>query len=206
MRLFLVRHAETDWNRERRYQGWTDTALSATGRLQAEAVGRALAGAGLAAVYASPLQRARITAEAIAAPHQLTVRLAPAFKEMGFGRWEGLSLDEARAVDPDFYGRWLETPHLVTPPGAESLAEIRARAIAGLDELRAEHDGRSVCVVTHAIVSRILILEALGLPLERIWSVSVSATGISEIEFRPDWVALHRMNARMHLDAATATG
>jgi broad specificity phosphatase PhoE len=204
VRLFLVRHAETDWNRERRYQGWTDTALSATGRVQAEAVARALAGAGLAAVYASPLQRARVTAEAIAAPHKLTVRVEPAFKEMGFGRWEGMLLDEARAVDPDLYRRWLETPHLVTPPGAESLPQIRERAVAGLEEIRGAHEGRSVCVVTHAVVARILILEALGLPLERIWSVQVSPTGISEIEFRPDWVALHRMNARMHLDGATA--
>jgi broad specificity phosphatase PhoE len=183
-----------------------DTSLSPAGRVQAEAVGRALAGSGLAAVYSSPLARARDTAAAIAAPHGLAVQVADAFKEMRFGRWEGLSLEEARRQDAALYQQWADTPHLVTPPDAEPLADVRTRALGGLEALREAHDGKSVCVVSHAVTSRILILEALGLPLERIWSVQVSATGISELEFRPDWTALHRMNTRTHLDAAPAAG
>lgn len=204
LRLFLVRHAETDWNRDRRYQGWTDTPLSKAGRAQADAVARALSEPLLAAVYSSPLQRARDTAAAIALPHTVPVQVDEAFKEMRFGRWEGLTLDEARALDGALYQAWLDTPHLVTPPGGEALAEVKSRALAGLEDLKGKHDGRSVCLVTHAIVARILILGALGLPLDRIWSIQVSATGISELEFRPDWTALHRMNTRVHLGAAPA--
>jgi len=202
LRLLLVRHAETAWNRDRRYQGWTDTPLSDTGRAQAEAVAGALREPPLAAVYSSPLQRARDTAVPIARPHGLSVQVEAAFKEMGFGGWEGLTIEEARALDPAFYARWLAAPAHETPPGAEALADVKTRVVGGLEALRDEHDGRSVCLVTHAVVARILIVEALGLPLDRLWSVTVSPTGISELEFRPDWTALHRMNTRVHLETA----
>ena len=202
MRLLLVRHAETAWNRERRYQGRTDTSLSEAGLVQAERAARAMAASGLAAVYSSPLRRARDTAAAIAKPHGLDVRVAEAFGEIHFGRWEGLTLDEARALDPAFYDKWLDAPDALVPPGGESLTDLRARALGGLAAMRGEHGEATVCLVTHAMVARVLILEALGLPLDRMWSVAVSATGISELEFRDDWTALHRMNTRMHLDGS----
>ncbi len=204
LRLLLLRHGETAWNRERRYQGWTDTPLSAEGLLQAEAAARELKEHTFAAVYASPLQRARDTAAAIAAPHDLPVETDPAFKELGFGQWEGLTLDEARARDAAVYDGWANTPHLVSPPEGESLVQARLRVLAGLERLRAGHPDKVVCLVAHGIPVRILILEALGLGLDRIWSLHSAPTGISELEFRDDWTALHRMNTLVHLDAVSA--
>ena len=204
LRLLLLRHGETAWNRERRYQGWTDTPLSAIGLTQAEAAARELKEHAIAAVYSSPLQRARDTAAAIAAPHGLEVETDPAFKELGFGEWEGLTLDEARARDRALYERWATTPHLASPPGGETLAEARERVLAGLARLRAGHRDDVVCLVAHGIPVRILILEVLGLGLDRIWSLHSAPTGISELEFRDDWTALHRMNTLVHLDAAPA--
>jgi broad specificity phosphatase PhoE len=202
LRLFLLRHAQTVWNQERRYQGWQDPPLSEAGQAQARATAAALAGTPLQAVYASPLRRARETAAAVARPHGLAVRLHEGFKEMGFGLWEGRSVEEARALDAERYQAWIETPHLATPPGGEGLGEVQQRVLAGLGDLRAAHDGQTVCLVCHGITARILILEALGLPLPRLWSVQVSAAGLSELEFRPDWSALHRMNTVGHLDQA----
>ncbi len=204
LRLFLLRHAETDWNRERRYQGWQDIPLCEAGRIQAEAAARRLSGARLAAVWSSPQQRARDTAAAIASPHGLEVHTHEAFKEMGFGPWEGLTVDEARARFPDSYQAWTEAPHVATWPGAESLAQVRARVLAGLTELRAGYAGQTVCLVAHGISSRVLVLEALGLGLDRLWSLQLSSTGISELEFRDDWTAVHRMNTLMHLDRVPA--
>src|SRR6266545_3572824 len=129
LRLFLLRHAETDWNRERRYQGWQDIPLCEAGRIQAEAAARRLSGSRLAAVWSSPQQRARDTAAAIASPHGLEVHTHEAFKEMGFGPWEGLTVDEARARFPDSYQAWTEAPHVATWPGAESLAQVRGRVL-----------------------------------------------------------------------------
>lgn len=204
LRLFLLRHAETVWNRERRYQGWTDTGLSEVGHAQAQAAARALATTLLHAIYASPLRRAQETAAAVAAPHGLPVRAAEAFKEMGFGRWEGLTVDEVRAQDPERYRAWLDAPQVSGPPDGERLEAVQQRVLRGLDALRDGHDEQSVCLVAHGITARILILEALGLPLDRIWSLHVSSAGISELEFRPDWSALHRMNTLVHLDAVLA--
>ena len=204
LRLLLLRHGETAWNRERRYQGWTDTPLSAEGLVQAEAAARELKEHTFAAVYASPLQRARDTAAAIAAPHGLEVETDPAFRELGFGRWEGLTFDEARARDSGLCEGWANTPHLVSPPEGESLVQARDRVLAGLERLRAGHQDETVCLVAHGIPVRILILEALGLGLDRIWSLHSAPTGISELEFRDDWTALHRMNTLVHLDAVPA--
>ena len=204
LRLLLLRHGETAWNRERRYQGWTDTPLSPEGLVQAEAAARELKEHAFAAVYASPLRRARDTAAAIAAPHGLEVETDPAFRELAFGEWEGLTLDEARVRDAALYEGWARTPHLFSPPGGESLAQARDRVLTGLERLRTGHPNDVVCLVAHGIPVRILILEALGLGLDRIWSLHSAPTGISELEFRDDWTALHRMNTLVHLDTVPA--
>ena len=199
MRILLLRHAETDWNRERRFQGWRDVPLSATGREQAESAARLLAATRIDAVWSSPLARARDTAAIIAAPHRLAVQESEAFREMGFGDWEGLTRDEVRERFPDAHRAWAEAPHEATWPGAETLAAVRARALAGLEALRAAHTGQTICLVSHGITGRLLILEALGLGPDRLWSFQLSSTGISELEFRDDWTTLHRMNSLIHL-------
>ena len=199
MRVLLVRHAETDWNRERRFQGRLDISLSAAGREQAESAARLLAATPLAAVWSSPLSRARETATAIANPQGLAVHVEEAFTEMDFGEWVGLTRDEVKARFPDALSAWAETPQTARWPGAEPLEDVRVRALAGLERLRAAHQGQTVCLVSHGITSRVLILEALGLGPDRLWSLQISSTGISELEFRDDWTTLHRMNSLVHL-------
>jgi broad specificity phosphatase PhoE len=200
LKLVLIRHAETLWNRERRYLGRQDPPLSETGRAQADAVGQLLAKEQIEAVWSSPLRRARETAEAIATLRGLTVRVDDQFGEMHFGQWEGLTSEEVSAKFPEMYRTWLDTPHLATVPNGETLSDVRGRALQGLSALRQAHDGGTVALVTHGVTGRILILEALGLGLDRIWSLQVSFTGISELEFRDDWAVVHRMNSLVHLE------
>jgi broad specificity phosphatase PhoE len=200
VKLFAVRHGETDSSRERRFTGSRDVVLSPRGRRQAEAVGRALGGVFMGAVYASPLQRARVSAQAIAAPHKLPVRLAPPFREMTFGEWEGLTRAEVAVRYAAAYETWRATPHLTVPPGGESLEAVAARVSAALGALLAEHEGQSVVLVSHAIVIRLLVLTALGLGPDRLWSVDASPGGITEIEYQDGWITVHRMNTLTHLD------
>ncbi|MBI4638694.1 MAG: histidine phosphatase family protein [Candidatus Rokubacteria bacterium] len=204
LRLVVIRHGDTDWSRERRFAGSRDVALAATGHAQGEAVARALEPLPVAAVYASPLERTRAFAEAIAKPHRLEVRLEAAFREMAFGRWEGLTREEVSARFPDLYATWRTAPERVTPPDGESLAEVAERVARGLEELREAHEGETVVLVTHAIVSRLIVLGALGLGLERLWSVDSSPAGITEIEYQGGWVTVQRMNTQAHLGALGA--
>jgi len=204
LRLFVLRHGETEWSRERRFAGWRDIPLSDAGRQQCEAAATALTPVAVASVYTSPLERARTSAETIAKPHGLDVRVEPAFREMGFGEWEGRTRGEVAASDPARYEAWRTAPEAFAAPGGESVATVAARVTAGLDELRAEHDGQSVVLVTHAIVVRLIVLGALGLGPERLWSVDAAPAGITELEYRDDWVTVHRMNTLAHLVAEPA--
>ena len=210
LRLFVVRHGETRWSRELRFAGARDVGLTERGRLQAEAVARALADKLVALVYASPLERTRATAAVIAAPHRLEIQLEPAFREMAFGEWEGCTRTEIAARFPAAWAAWRATPHLVRPAGGESLGEVAGRVSAGVAELRDVHQGEAVVLVSHAIVIRLIVLEALGLGLDRLWSVDASPAGITEIEYHAEggdgrgWTVVHRMNTLSHLEAVEA--
>lgn len=200
LRLIVVRHGETDWAREGRYAGARDVPLNAHGLQQCDATAAALAGRIVSVVYASPLERARTTAEVIAKPHRLEVAVEPAFREMTFGAWEGRTREEVKAASPDLYRAWMETPHLAVLPEGETLAQVRARVVDGLGELRAQHTDETVVLATHGIVIRLLVLEALGLGPERLWSLEASPAGITELEYEADWATIHRMNTVVHLD------
>jgi broad specificity phosphatase PhoE len=201
MRLFAVRHGATESWRERRFAGSRDVPLAADGRVQAEAAAQALRGCFATTIYTSPLERARASAEIIAKPLGLDVCVEPAFREMAFGGWEGLTREEMAARFPAEAAVWRATPHLVTPPGGEALPAVDARVRAGLAELRATHGGEAVVLVSHAIVLRLLVLAALGLGPERLWTVDASPAGITEIEYHGNWATVHRMNTLAHLDA-----
>ena len=202
LRLFVVRHGETEWVRERRFAGSRDIPLTEIGRDQCAAVARALAGATVAAVYASPLERARASAEVIARPHGLPVRTVPAFSEMSFGSWEGLTRDEARARDPEAWAQWRSAPHLLEPAGGETIPGVAARVNAGIAALQEAHDSQTIVLVSHGVVARVIVLGALGLGLDRLWTLDAAPAGITEIEYEPGWATVHRMNTVAHLEAA----
>jgi broad specificity phosphatase PhoE len=206
LRLLAVRHGATEWSQARRFAGSRDIPLTAQGRLQAEAVAQALAGISAAAVYTSPLERARTTAEVIAKPHRLEPVNAPDFREMSFGAWEGVTRDELATRLPAEAHVWASTPHLLTPPQGEALTAVDARVRAALGALIEQHRGEAVILVSHAIVTRLIVLAALGLGPDRLWSVDASPAGITEIEYEANWATVHRMNTLAHLDGLREDG
>jgi broad specificity phosphatase PhoE len=201
LRLLAIRHGATAWSRERRYAGSKDIALSPEGRRQCAVLAQTLGPLPLAAVYASPLARARESAAAIAAARGIDVTIEPDFREMSFGDWEGLTREEVERRFPADYAAWRTAPERFARPGSEPLAAVAERVLRGLEELRGAHHGETVVLVTHAVVTRLIVLAALGLGPDRLWSVEVSPAGISEIEYRDDWTTVHRVNTLAHLDA-----
>jgi broad specificity phosphatase PhoE len=179
MRLFLVRHGETPWNRRQRCQGASDVPLSATGRAQASALAAALAGEPLAAVYASPLGRALATARAIAAPHRLPVVARDGLRELHHGACEGLTPAELAGRFAQVLAAWRATPADVELPGGESMRALERRALAALGEVAARHAGeRPVAVVTHNLVILAHLTHAHGRPLGRFRELRVDTASI----------------------------
>jgi broad specificity phosphatase PhoE len=201
LRLFVLRHGETAFTRERRFAGWRDVPLTDAGLHQSEAAAAALSGVAISAVFASPLEHARTSAEAVAKPHRLAVQIVPAFRELGFGAWEGRTRAEVEAAEPALYDVWRTAPDRFAAPGGESLPTVAKRVAEGIETLRADHDGESVVLVTHAVVIRLIVLDGLGLGTARLWSIDASPAGITELEYRDDWVTVHRMNTLAHLGA-----
>ena len=159
--ILLARHGETDWNREGRFQGHADPPLNETGRAQAAALARELAGVALAAVYSSPLRRALETAEVVAAEHGLEPVAVDALREVDVGSWAGQSRDEIRTRDPQGYARWLDGES--GWEGGETYDELHARSVAAVTRLVLRHPGETILAVTHGGVVRAIAAHAAGL-------------------------------------------
>jgi probable phosphoglycerate mutase len=150
--LIVIRHGETEWNREKRMQGTTDTQLSEIGRAQARALGRRLAGRAFSALYSSNLSRARDTARAIAEHTGREVVLDPRLQERRFGIFEGLLAEEIRARYPQEHARFASGEADYEVPGGESARGFTERCLGCLTEIAGRHAGEEVVVVTHGLV------------------------------------------------------
>jgi probable phosphoglycerate mutase len=169
-RVVLWRHGRTAWNAESRFQGSTDVALDEVGIAQAERAARDLATLAPDRIVASDLERARVTAEALAALVGLEVETDPALRETYAGTWQGLVRDEIVAADGDTLARWLAGED-VRPGGGESRTEVAARvSSAVLRHAAALPPGGLLVVASHGGAVRAAIGTMLGLPLEH-WTV-----------------------------------
>lgn len=157
--IFLVRHGATAWNHSKRAQGQADIDLNEIGYRQAIATAEELSHEPIVAVYASDLKRAYLTAEPIARTHGVEVQTDPAFREIDQGEWEGLHVDEIRRRWPDLWG---PARHYAARPGGESPAQVRERALKGLEAVVRAHPEGAVVVVSHGGTIRWLSAEALG--------------------------------------------
>lgn len=153
-RLILVRHGETAGQSSIRYYGATDVPLSKLGREQAGRARRAIPGTTFESVWASSLSRAWASAQIIASPHP--IRIESDFREIDFGRWEGLTREEIEVVDPVLHAEWQSGRAGFEFPEGETRAEFRSRVAAGLARLRAS-EVRSALVVAHKGVVRALL-------------------------------------------------
>ena len=199
LKLLLVRHAETEWNRAGRYQGCIDTRLSPLGREQARSLAERLSTIQVDALYTSPLARAVETAEAIARAHGLPIVRDPAFSEICHGEWEGFTVEEVEARFPDQVIMRRRHPERVTMPNGESLAQVRDRALQGLARVEANHQEGTVCIVMHDAPLKMLLLDAIGLGPESFWRVAMAPTGLSTVKVQQQRRLIHSINDVSHL-------
>lgn len=170
-RLILIRHGETDWNTEGRWQGQADVALNATGWSQAQQIAHSLDRAGITAVYSSDLQRARQTAQTLADAIGLPVFLDSRLREIHQGEWQGLLISEIQAGYAQAYQDRKQDPLRFAPPGGETAAQVRQRVVSAVQAIIHQHPGETVAVVSHGFALAVLIAHLRGAPFDRVWDL-----------------------------------
>lgn len=201
--LYLIRHGATANNRARppRLQGRrSDPGLSDEGHEQSRRTGRALAERRVAVVYASPLLRARETAEAIAAPHDLEVETVDELIEVDVGDWEGEPWDRIEQSNPEAYRLFMTDASVHPYLGGENLGTVQARVIPAFERLMAENLGRVIVAVAHNCVNRAYLAHLLNMPLAKYRSVPQDNCGVNLIRYRGDRIKLVTVNEVVHLD------
>lgn len=186
MRLYLVRHGETVWNLESRYQGWADQPLSALGREQAAEVANLLSMVAFDAAYSSDLQRAVTTAEIILGGREIAAEKLRNFREIDIGELDGRTEQEIRINYPEQLRAWRDTPGTLTMPGGESLHDVEARAWPALETLLERHPGETVLLVAHHTVNKVILCRVLGIPYSHFRVLRQPPCAVSVIDFNDD--------------------
>jgi broad specificity phosphatase PhoE len=157
----MVRHGETDWNRERRFQGHADTPLNDAGIAQVRELAERLSGESFSVAYTSPLRRASESAEILAARLGLEVRASEGLKEVDVGSWSGLTVAEVEARFPEGFARWANLRTSGWEDG-ETYDDLAARVVVGLLDIAVRHPDELVLAVTHGGPIRSALIAAAG--------------------------------------------
>jgi broad specificity phosphatase PhoE len=199
VRLVLVRHGVTASNLERRFTGQLDVPLSGLGERQARAAAAALADTSLDVVVSSDLRRAWATATAIAEPHGLVPEMDPDLREICMGTWEGRSVWEIEAEDPELIANWRKDPLRYVPPGGESLEDFQARLVGALSRWLDRRSHGTLLWVTHGGSIGTLLCHLLGMESSRREQFRRDNAAITEVELDGPRPVLCRMNDTSHL-------
>lgn len=193
--IYLIRHGETTWNAEGRWQGQKDSPLNENGTAQAQALGERLATVEFDQIYASDLTRAYNTAQHVAAHHNMDVIADERLRERKGGVVEGLTMSELAEKHPEvaqeLRGKWLPA---YAPPGGENLIQLQERGMAGLTDLAQKHAGNRIAVVSHGATMRAILQHIMNIPIEHSFPMMIANTSLHVLrygEFRDGpWLAV----------------
>ncbi len=213
-RIILVRHGETDWNKQGRFQGQIDIPLNKNGKSQAKAASEFLKNNIIQKAFSSSLSRPKETAQIILKEHPgIEISLKDNLKEIGHGKWEGKLESEIKTDWSDLLKTWKISPEKVQMPEGENIKEVSNRSIAGWDEICKDlKNDETALVVAHDAVNKTILCHLLGLTPSKIWMIKQGNGGItvidlSEEEGQPDQITC--LNITSHLGGiidSTAAG
>lgn len=187
MIIYLMRHGETDWNRERMFQGSQDVPLNENGRELARVTSEALRDVPFEAIYSSPLSRARETAQILRRDREIPVTLDERLKEMCFGDAEGRRIADVRAQGPHPILDFMDCPGSYRPAlGAESFEELYARSAGFMENCirPLEKQFKTILIVAHGAVNRSIVNPLAGVPVSDFWAVRMKNCAVSILELK----------------------
>ena len=198
-RIFLIRHGETEWNKQNILQGKSDIKLSPEGIHQAQLLAEHAPFQHVHAVYSSDLIRAVNTAEILAKKFNLPVIKMPELREMNFGDWEGVPMRVLAFGQIKGFDKFFTAPERCHPPHGETFLECQARVMIGIREILANHEGQNVIVVSHGAAIRLILGAALDMPLHKIWAISQFNMALNVLRVDDGEFTVELLNSTMHL-------
>lgn len=199
MRIFLIRHGETEWNRQNRLQGNSDTHLSPEGFHQAITLAEHAPFQDIDAIYSSDLTRAVSTAGILAERFNLTVKQMPELREVNYGDWEGRFISDLVKESPKAFGKFFTAPERCHPPNGETFLEAQARLMIGIREIIANHDNQNIIVVSHGAAIRLILGAALDMPLHKMWAIGQFNMAVNILRVDDGEFTVELVNSTEHL-------
>ncbi len=196
--IILVRHGETNWNKEGRYQGQIDTDLSDNGVAQGKLLAESLKDLHIDAFYASHLKRARDTAQFCADYHGMQVHTDERLQEIAHGTWEGQLADDIQKAYPELLQAWREHPETVLMPEGENLEMVAERSMKALEEIASANIGKTILVGAHDATNKVLICRVMKAPLASFWQVKQDNTCVNVLEYENGVWRLVLVNSTQH--------
>ena len=182
--IFLVRHGETEANRNGVLQGWNNNPLDDTGFKQAQALAQRAEHLPIQTIYISDLLRTRQTAEPLCVVKGLTPVVEPAFREISFGKWEGVALSKMKAEAPEVLDMLFQDPVHVRVGAEESFPAAQKRGWEAFSRIMEQQEEGSISmIVTHGGLIRLLLCRMLDMPIEAMWRLSVANTAACRINY-----------------------
>lgn len=197
MKLILVRHGETIWNKEKRVQGISNIELSDVGLRQAEQLGASLKNETIAVIYTSPLKRAYQTASKISAHHSAPLTIIKELQEMNQGDFEGLSFKQLTERHGDFLKQWFSDPESCVMPNGESLAMLQERAWPVIEKVLKSN--RNTVVVAHNFTLTTILCKLMNLSLSQFRQVHVDTGSKTVVETQDGATVVKLLNDVSHL-------
>ena len=197
-RIYLIRHGETEFNRQGVFRGRLDIDLNDVGIKQAGETGRALMGEGIAYVLTSPLKRAVATARTVSECLGVGYEADEAFNNINLGSWQGVPKNKVKQDYPEEWGKWTTEPEHLILPGGESVEDVKRRASVRIDEVIRAREG-AFAIVTHRSVIKVLAAHMLGVPPPYFWKFYIDNAAYSVFEYNESGFMLVGWNMSSHL-------
>jgi broad specificity phosphatase PhoE len=204
LKLILVRHGETLWNRENRIQGHTDVELSDYGRMQVEKLALSMVKDKIDAIYSSPLKRAYDTAQAIARFHDTEIKVEPKLRELNHGDFESLTIQELKESHGAFLKEWIENPASVFMPNGESLAQVQERVWDVMGMIL--ETSRDTLVVSHGMAIMTILCKIQNLSLTNARQMFVNMASKTIVSFENGHGTVLLLNDTSHLNDMVERG
>ena len=196
---YIARHGQTNWNILGKTQGHGNSDLTAQGETQAQELAQYMKDFNIDLIFSSDLGRAIQTAEIVGNHLNIDVVKTPSLREMGFGIWEGLLIEQIKKDHKEVYETWRNEPHLVDIEGGENLHIIKNRVDSFIDELNKKYQNKNILLVSHSVTVRVMLLSFLNSSMENIYRIKQDNTALNIVEFRDYGPVVVKMNDTTHL-------